>query len=216
MIPMTSAKRPVQTSVLAVGVAAVLLTGCENGDNPNAGAQRVDIPDFSEEVLAVLKNKSNLVKQLVAQPQILEAVRESNDGNAALTKTDIRRRDETWQRTDGLDDFTRSLLTNACARQLVDFQENHDEFPEVFVTDRHGLIVAATNKTSDYCQADEGWWIRAYDEGRGHAHHGPIEYDHSAHAEAISLYVPVIDPDTQKAIGVAKAVCDITVIKMEL
>ena len=95
-------------------------------------------------------------------------------------------------------------------------QEAHDAFPEIFVTDRYGLIVAETNKTSDYLQADESWWTKAFADGSGYTHHGAIEYDESDRFEAISLYVPVMDPETQQAIGVMKAVCDITAIKMEL
>jgi len=50
----------------------------------------------------------------------------------------------------------------------------------------------------------------------GRSYYGEIEYDESAMAEAISIYIPVIDPDIKKAIGVIKAACDITAIKMEL
>ncbi|MBW1958609.1 MAG: hypothetical protein JRF31_09885 [Deltaproteobacteria bacterium] len=46
--------------------------------------------------------------------------------------------------------------------------------------------------------------------------YGEIEYDESALAESIPIYIPVIDPGINKAIGVIKAVCDITAIKMEL
>jgi hypothetical protein len=133
-----------------------------------------------------------------------------------LSTDDIRRLDDQWQQTEGIDDFIKSMITNPCAQYLVDYQDEHDAFPEIFVTDENGLIVAETNKTSDYLQADEAWWQKAFAEGEGHVHHGPIEYDESARSEAISLYVPVRDPDTNKAIGVVKAVCDITAIKMEL
>ena len=73
-----------------------------------------------------------------------------------------------------------------------------------------------TNKTSDYYQADEAWWTETYANGLGKSLFGAIEYDESALAEAIPIYVPITDPDTGSAIGVMKAVCDITAIKMEL
>ncbi len=107
-------------------------------------------------------------------------------------------------------------LTNPCAKVLVGFQETNKGFSEVFVTDGRGLVVAATNKTSDYLQADEAWWTDTFAGGRGKARHGEIEYDPSARSEAISLYAPVIDPETKQAVGVIKAVCDLTAIKMEL
>ena len=84
------------------------------------------------------------------------------------------------------------------------------------VTDKRGLICGETNKTTDYYQADEQWWITAYNLGKGKSYYGGIEYDESAMAEVISIYVPVIDPGINKAIGVIKAACDITAIKMEL
>ena len=62
----------------------------------------------------------------------------------------------------------------------------------------------------------EDWWKEAYNQGMGKSYYGEIEYDDSARAEAISLYTPIMEPETGKAIGVMKAVCDITAIKMEL
>jgi hypothetical protein len=73
-----------------------------------------------------------------------------------------------------------------------------------------------TNKTSDYYQADEDWWVRAFAGDQGHFYYDEIEYDESAMSEAIPVYIPVIDPQTQKAIGVIKAVVDLVTIRMEL
>jgi len=112
--------------------------------------------------------------------------------------------------------LVKELMTNDCARVLAEFQDNHSGFPEVFVTDKRGLLVATTNKTSDYYQADEPWWTEAYNEGKGKAFHGRIEYDDSAGYEAISMYAPIKDPQTDELIGVVKAVCNVTAIKLEL
>jgi hypothetical protein len=174
------------------------------------------VPGFSEEVEAVLKKKAELVEKLAAEAKLVDAVKASNEEHKDLTMSEISRLDEQWQATEGLDDFIKALMTNECAQLLVAFQEDNDGFPEVFVTDERGLIVAETNKTSDYYQADEDWWREAYNNGAGKSYHGEIEYDESAGSESISVYVPVNDPETGKTIGVIKAVCDITVIKMEL
>ena len=80
----------------------------------------------------------------------------------------------------------------------------------------YGLNAGQTNKTTDYYQADEDWWIGAYNSGKGKASHGTIEFDESAQTEAISLYIPVMDGINNKAIGVIKAVVSITAIKMDL
>lgn len=171
---------------------------------------------FSKEVEQILLNKLALVKQIAGNPIVLKTVQEANVKNQDLSLEDIMKKDDKWRKTEGVDDVIKSYMANECAGYLVDFQEANSGFPEIFVTDTKGLIVATTNKTSDFYQADEDWWVKAYDEGRGRSYWGDIEYDESSMAESIALYVPVTDSTTQKTIGVIKAICDITAIKLEL
>ncbi len=209
-----------------LSLAAVSLivgsTGCgeergAKGTGPEQeGAAEAERIGFYEEVEQVLEKKMEFVEKLAEEPLIIKAGRENNHTNLEIRSAEILRLDDKWKETEGLDDFIKSFITNECAQLLVDFQEANEGFPEIFVTDEKGLIVAETNRTSDYYQADEDWWFEAYDEGRGKSFHGEIEYDESARTEAISLYVPVMDTETKGAIGVMKAICDITAIKMEL
>jgi hypothetical protein len=180
------------------------------------GYSENEIPGFSKELKQVLENKIELLENIVKNPRIIEKVRSSNSNNSDLNLSEILEIDKKWRETEGIDDFIKSLLTNESAQYLIDFQEEHDEFVEIFITDKKGLIVGETNKTSDYYQADEQWWVKSYNQGTGNTYYGKIEYDESAIAESIPIYVPVIDPGINKAIGVIKAICDITAIKMEL
>jgi hypothetical protein len=175
-----------------------------------------EIPGFTKELKQVLENKIELLQNIAKDLRIIEKVRISNFNNRNLSLSDILKIDEKWRETEGVDDFIKSFLTNETAQYLIDFQEGHDEFVEIFITDKKGLIVGETNKTSDYYQADEQWWIKAYNQETGKTYYGKIEYDESAIAESIPIYIPVIDPGINTAIGVIKAVCDITAIKMEL
>ena len=133
-----------------------------------------------------------------------------------MSDKDIAELERQWSASPQMNELAKSLVTNEGAQWLIDFQEQHDGFSEIFVTDTRGLIAAATNRTSDYLQADESWWVETFNTGKGKSHYGAIEYDESAYSESIPLYVPIIDPQTSRAIGVLKAVCDITAIKMEL
>ena len=172
--------------------------------------------ELSPEVRSVLDKKLRLVEQLATQDRILVAVRQANDENSGLTASEIDERDLRWRASEGIDAFIKPFLTNECADALIEFQEDHDAFPELLVTDARGLIVAASNKCSDYLQADERWWTETVRGGRGRSHIGSIEYDDSARSEAISVYAPILDPETGQAIGAIKAVCDVTAIKLEL
>ena len=70
------------------------------------------------------------------------------------------------------------------------------EFPdevEVFITDVQGLIVGLSERTGDYLQADEGWWIEAYNNGKGKIYVGEVEYDDSTKTYAMNIGIPVVD-----------------------
>ena len=140
----------------------------------------------------------------------------SNEKNKNLSASDIADLDKKWQEAEGIDDFIKPYITNDCALYLVSFQDSNDVFSEIFITDVKGLIIWETNKTSDFYQADEDWWVQTYNNGTGNEFYGKIEYDESSRSEAIPVYVPVFDPETNVVIGVIKAVCDITAIKLEL
>ena len=171
---------------------------------------------FSEEVEEILQQKIQLIKTLAEDPKTIRLVRESNHQNKRLTPREIEKLDQKWRMAKGVDEFIGAFIANDCARHLIAFQKAHDGFAEIFIADAVGLIVGETNKTSDYFQADEEWWVKAYAGGRGKHYYGDIEYDDSAQAEAIALYVPVIDPETQRAIGVIKSIYNISAIIQEL
>lgn len=208
--------------IIAAVLAGVFWVGSKGDQNGNA-PDEADAPlkflgeiTLSKEVETILDKKALLIEGLVADPLIISEVKKTNEANKDLSSVQILELDQGWRKSVGNDDFIGSFLVNGVAVKLVEFQRVNPGFREIFVTDEHGLNVGQTNKTTDYYQADEEWWIRAYNSGEGRAYHGLVEFDESAQTEAISLYVPIRDPDTARVIGVAKAVLSITAIKAEL
>ena len=171
---------------------------------------------FAPEVEAVLDKKISQVTELLSDPVFINEVRKANEANQDISIDEILELDRRWRDTEGIDEFIKTFLENEIAIKLREFQRENFGFSEIFVTDMRGLNVGQTNKTTDYYQADENWWVGAYNAGEGRSYHGQIEFDESAQTEAISLYLPIIDPADGKIIGVAKAVVDITAIKIEL
>ncbi|OGF63288.1 hypothetical protein A2662_03075 [Candidatus Giovannonibacteria bacterium RIFCSPHIGHO2_01_FULL_45_33] len=171
---------------------------------------------LSAEIEAVLSAKISTIEELAANQIILKEVVLQNEKNKDLSKNAIIALDTKWRASKGIDDFIKPFLTNKIAVALHEFQEKNPGYPEIFVTDKIGLNAGQTNKTSDYYQADESWWVDAYAGGIGKSYHGEIEFDDSAQSEAISIYVPIKDPVNMKAIGVIKAVLSITAIKSAL
>ncbi len=165
------------------------------------------IPIIEERLAA----KMAVASELTTLPSVRTALLAANTENAALKYNDILVLDRAW-RSDPNYPTATALTQNAAADALREFQAKCPELSEIFVTDRFGLNVAQTNKTSDYYQADEDWWTAAYAGGKGKAYHGNIEFDQSSQKEAIALYFPVLD-EQGAVLGVVKAVLDLDYLK---
>jgi hypothetical protein len=194
--------------LVLVATASVLMQ-----DSATSVAPEEFVFTFSEDLEAILGRDQRQIEEFLANPVLIELVRQANSENAGLSDRDIAALDDQWQKAEG-EALVNAVLTNEIADHLVLFQEKNPRYSEIFVTDRRGLNIGQTNKTSDYFQADESWWMESYNGGMGKSFHGPIEFDESSQTEAISLYAPIRDGDT--VLGVVKAVVNVAAIKVEL
>ncbi len=196
------------------GVAGYILG--INAHTPPPLTTQVEQLKFGTDVEKILNRELDKLVDLGKDPVIIEGVKASNTDNKKLTAALINQLDQNWQKSGANSDTIKPYLTNAVALRLLKYQEENTRYSEIFVTDERGLNVGQTNKTSDYNQADEDWWVKSFDNGKGKAGHGEIEFDESSQTEAIALYVPVVDPTTGKAIGVVKVLLDINAVKLEI
>jgi signal transduction histidine kinase len=112
----------------------------------------------------------------------------------------------------------RDCLENDLARRWQSVARTQNRFAEVMVTDATGRLVAATNKTSDYFQADEAWWQDCYDGGKGRALISDVIFDESAISPAnvtgtlvADLCLPIYDspdPANRRVVGITKISLD--------
>ncbi len=101
----------------------------------------------------------------------------------------------------------RSFLDNPVAVRLRSFQEMYPLFSEILVTDESGRLIAATEKTSDYYQADEDWWQSASVLQPGEAWVEGLGFDVSAGVLSLDVCLPVWgDPGESRPRGVLKGV----------
>ncbi|MCU0665496.1 MAG: ATP-binding protein [Candidatus Omnitrophica bacterium] len=101
-----------------------------------------------------------------------------------------------------------SLLESPVSLDLKELADVDREVAEIFLTDRYGGLVAASRKTTDFYQADELWWQKAYSQGKGDIFVGDIEMDQSSNALSIPIALPVFDQAGQ-ALGAAKEYIEI-------
>lgn len=82
------------------------------------------------------------------------------------------------------------------------------DLSELFITDKFGGLVASSGKTTDYYQADERWWQKAYDGGKGDVFIDNIHLDMSTGGVSLSISVPIRDQD-KELIGIMKGVVNV-------
>ncbi len=166
-----------------------------------AGSQGTFIGDSLERQVDNLKFLS---LNKVLQAKITGRNSTYTDSPAAI-EARLRRLDDAWRIGDVTDPNIQihfNTITNAGALELNEFQQLFPAHVEVFVTDRYGGLVAATNHTSDYYQADEEWWQAAFNEGQGAVFIDQPKYDERSATYGVNMAVPVYAANSKEVVGV--------------
>jgi putative methionine-R-sulfoxide reductase with GAF domain len=146
-----------------------------------------------------------MVKSLPLDQAFVQAI---EDANAAYTGSpdeiaaQIQLLDQEWRAAaDIYEPLVWDRLNRPISKELRGFRILFPDHVELFVTDRYGAIVAITNQTTDYYQADEDWWQAAYKNGAGATYIGSPEFDESTQIIAMNMAIPVRN-DVNEVVGV--------------
>jgi hypothetical protein len=131
------------------------------------------------------------IAKVGTDPTIVQAVNGQNAKGVSLDK--IKEMDKAWMATAGVNDFMKSLMSNACAQVIKAFKASAPYYAEIFVMDNKGANVCMTDKTSDYWQGDEAKWTKSYNNGAGGTDIGDVKFDDSSQAYLVQVSVPVKD-----------------------
>ena len=111
--------------------------------------------------------------------------------------------DQRWLRATNNDplitEYTKSLVGN----RLDEIARDDPSISEIFITDKYGGLVAASEKTSDFYQADEEWWQKSFDNGKGSVFVDKIGFDESSKTISMDIAVPIRNR-LNEVIGVCK------------
>ena len=203
----------VLTSILVVALpvlviaAAIVISIGESRQNEAQRTQLAQVAQYTASAIDAYVFRRILDAALVGRvPDIRRAAQDASaqgyDGPRAAAI------DKEWQSTRATTPAQTALLGTAASRYLADLVKNDPIYREVLVTDRYGRLAAASNVTSDYLQADEAWWVSAFDAGRGRVIVTDVKLDESAHVYAFEIAVPVPAPTSEDLVGVMKIVAD--------
>ena len=129
----------------------------------------------------------------------------------------IDSRDASWRAVAGdkKTPFMKRLLQHRMSRLLRGLRNRLNQgfgqtiYPEIFITNRYGAIVAQTNRTPDYRQSDETWWQQAMENG---IYVGHVAFDKSARIYATDVAFR-IDDEAGDALGVMKVVISLAEVQ---
>ncbi len=167
----------------------------------------------SEYMRRVIEKEIDEVHSLAISPFIRKYVEDENLKYIGKTNEEIIREinsiKKIWQQLKGSSPILKGIINNEVAEYLKEYKNREgEEYAEIFITDAKGAMIAATNKTSDYFQADEKWWEEAYNNGRGSVYLSDVEYDENAKVFALNFCIPIMNK-SNKVIGIIKVVTDI-------
>ncbi|MFH1304940.1 MAG: ATP-binding protein [Candidatus Omnitrophota bacterium] len=137
------------------------------------------------------------------------AVQKNNSEYTDMTLPEIQKQligmDKKWAGSFRESPLVKQYVDSDIAVGLRNILKEAPEIIEIFMTDRFGGLVAASGRTSDFYQADEKWWQKAFADGLGDVYIGDISLDESSETMGMTIAVPIRD-DAGSVIGVTKAV----------
>ncbi len=189
-----------------------------------AGVALENLADAQAQNIAVLlEQEAGVLDVLAFDSAILTEVGKANEtylGDANATQAQLERLDQIWRAADAAnndaDVLVASRLHNTAADALRRFRAAYPNNVEVFVTDRYGANVAATNRTSDFYQADEAWWQAAYNNGQGAVYIGQPTFDESSQTNAINIAIPLYAADGKTVQGILRTTFSIQALAQVL
>jgi Cache domain len=192
--------------VLLVGAAIVISIGQARLRDTESARLAQDAEYTATTVDAYVFRRILDAAMLGRIPDIRRAAAEGN--GAPFDQSATLKLDQQWQTNRAAASAQTGVLKSPASVFLADIVRQDPVYREVLVTDRHGRLVAASNVTSDYLQADEDWWTQAFDQGHGRIIVSDVRRDESAGVYAFEIAVPVPAPGADETAGVLKIVAD--------
>ncbi len=186
------------TITIAVGVRSLRLQAF--GERLSSAAvnesrsMRMSLVKDIEKLLLVF-NSEAVVSQVAAHDK-------------ALPPAQLNQLDMDWAKLDESNSPLALVLHHPLSHVLQQLAHADPRMNELMVTDRHGQLIAASDRTSDYYQADEEWWQKTYGGGKGKVYIERVVFDESSHSWTLNICLPILQD--KKVVGVAKASMDVS------
>jgi GAF domain-containing protein/HAMP domain-containing protein len=159
-----------------------------------------------------LISQVNLLQTLSLDASLKNTLAERTPNNDL---SEIERLDQSWRQAvnaNNTNQLMRSVLQNELSATLLEFKSKFPAHVEVFVTDINGANIASTDITSDYYQADEEWWQKAYNNGRGATFISQPIFDRSTETLSVQMAVPIFDSQNENILGILRTTVNLEIL----
>jgi len=199
-------------------LAALTVLELEGGRQRTASIGQSFLSVANSQAQAMLVTLQGDIEGIIAHARDAEVIetltaRSCPDRLTEAQERELARLDKAWPTLARESAPVTAVLDHPLAEILRRHRRANRHCKELFLTDALGRLVAASDKTSDYRQADETWWQKAYHDGEGKVYVSEVDYDRSSHTWGVDVCVPVYgkkDGD-RRVIGVIKGVMDLQV-----
>lgn len=161
---------------------------------------------------AYIKRVAGVTSFLTLAPEVVKLAEDSS--KLPLTPAD-REIETNWGKQAGNERFD-AIQAQPVSMFFKDLTAVRGAFREIFLTDTEGRVIAASNRTENYLQANEhSWWPKHPEQAKASCRRLPqecvritdVEWDASAAVFGYAVVLPVLTPAGQW-VGVLKAVVD--------
>jgi len=194
-------------TVLVLGMILLYMTGSKTL-NASITQEYIRISSLlAKQVSSNISDEIEDAESYTTRLLWIEASKKANESYAGMDEGAIKKylidMDKKWSEASPGSPLYEKIFNNEVARSMTDVLYLRPHVSEIFITDKFGGVVHASGKTSDFYQADEEWWQKAYNHGKGTAYVGDVEYDESSSTWVISLAVPIRERNGE-LVGICK------------
>jgi anti-anti-sigma regulatory factor/HAMP domain-containing protein len=134
----------------------------------------------------------------------------------AAIHAQLRGLDQHWRVVPDTDPLVQARLTNVIADALRTYRTRFPENATLFVTDRYGALVAATDRIDQYAYAEEPWWQLVRNKGSDVVYISQPEVDPGNPALAVRIAVPISRPGSSEILGVLQTTYHLNMVANSL
>ncbi|MBK9780614.1 MAG: PAS domain-containing protein [Anaerolineales bacterium] len=163
----------------------------------------------ARQVSAVLEANLDRLNVLALNKFIQDGVDAANvtgTSNAA----ELAALDQEWKTASESSSLVSNVVSNDLALEINEFQSKYPNIVEVFITDKYGAIISSNVRTSDYYQADEEWWQKAWNSGQGSTYISQPNLDENTGTTSIIISTAISGHNRTDAVGVLRFTVDVS------